>query len=30
MASNEFHFITEWRVLGTVAEVAEVLADARV
>ena len=28
MASNEFHFITEWRVPGTVAEVADVLADA--
>ena len=28
MPSNEFHFITHWRVPGTVAEVAEVLADA--
>jgi len=28
MPSNEFHFITHWRVPGTVAEVAEVLPDA--
>jgi hypothetical protein len=28
MASNEYHFITEWRVPGTVAEVAEVIGDA--
>jgi len=28
VSSNEYHFITEWRVPGTVAEVAEVLADA--
>lgn len=29
MASNEYHFLTEWRVPGAAAEVAEVLADAR-
>ena len=29
MADNEYHFITEWRVPSTVAEVAEIIADAR-
>lgn len=28
MTSNEYHFITHWRVPGTVEEVAEVLSDA--
>lgn len=28
MSSNEYHFITHWRVPGTVEEVAEVLSDA--
>jgi hypothetical protein len=28
MASNEYHFITEWRVPGTVAEIAEIISDA--
>ena len=28
MASNEYHFVTEWRVLGTVAEIAKIIGDA--
>lgn len=28
MSANEYHFVTHWRVPGTVAEVAEILADA--
>ena len=28
MRANEYHFVTHWRVPGTVAEVAEVLSDA--
>jgi hypothetical protein len=28
MADNQYHFITEWRVPGTVAEIAEILSDA--
>jgi hypothetical protein len=28
MASNEYHFVTDWRVQGTVEEVSEVLSDA--
>jgi hypothetical protein len=29
MATNEYHFITHWRVPGTVEEVGEIIADAR-
>jgi hypothetical protein len=29
MATNDYHFITHWRVQGTLEEIAEVLADAR-
>ena len=28
MPTNDYHFITEWRLPGTVAEIAEILADA--
>src|SRR6266581_2079523 len=28
MASNDYHFITHWRVLGTVREVVDILSDA--
>src|SRR5689334_20648476 len=28
MASNDFEFLTRWRVVGTVAEVKEILGDA--
>ncbi len=28
MASNDYHFVTHWRVQGTVAEVLEILSDA--
>ena len=28
MSSNEYHFVTRWRVSGTVAEVADILKDA--
>ena len=28
MASNDYHFVTRWRVRGTVREVAEILSDA--
>src|SRR5512141_493436 len=28
MAANEYHFITIWRVQGTIQEVAEILGDA--
>ena len=28
MATNEYHFVTHWRVRGTVAEVMEVISDA--
>ena len=28
MPTNDYHFITHWRVLGTVGEVVEILGDA--
>ena len=28
MPTNDYHFITQWRVPGTVAEVVEILGDA--
>ena len=28
MATNEYHFVTDWRVKGTLEEVSEILEDA--